>query len=424
MSLNLLKNLNFAEKLNASEAVTEAGKEMLRNYRGYMYSNSASCGVVNGFIQEARNFSFDTGLVSILESVLDYVNKNQVSWQLASACESINNDPSTYNYIAKVGVEQVEKLLEMNESEVVSYIKAGALKNVMYIPQIREACKQVYKSTINEHIGNTYTVQTPVSFVVTEGKDKYYFNVLGKTFINENGSVSETTCNNAQFNRVNSLLNSFKKVNESLVYTHKYNPTVENIFTVSEGSIKFERNNISEEFDSVSKFNEFVNTLSTTMPTAEKIDFMNVCGAVAEVAEAYDNIVAVDTCKVMECSNGTVCAIMEGTDNVNLTVFRSYQYGTSSTNYEYMVEALKQVTSMTGIDLKFMYEARIDEDCKKQDPEEYANIKQELKESKQAKIELRKQKIAQLAEKYKNDPARIALLNRTANELALLENLN
>ena len=77
MSLKLLKDLNFAEKLNSTEAVTEAGKECLKSYRGYMYTNAPSCGIVNGFIQEARRFSFDTGMMSILESVLKFVNENK-----------------------------------------------------------------------------------------------------------------------------------------------------------------------------------------------------------------------------------------------------------------------------------------------------------------------------------------------------------
>ena len=56
MSVKLLSNLDFAAKLNSVEAVTESGKEFLKNYRGYMYQNASSCGIVNGFIQESQNY--------------------------------------------------------------------------------------------------------------------------------------------------------------------------------------------------------------------------------------------------------------------------------------------------------------------------------------------------------------------------------
>ena len=49
-------------------------------------------------------------------------------------------------------------------------------------------------------------------------------------------------------------------------------------------------------------------------------------------------------------------------------------------------------------------------------------IQEELKESKKAEMDARKKKIAMLAEQYKNDSAIIAVLNKAAKDLALLEN--
>ena len=76
MSVKLLKDLNFTEIINGTQAVTEAGKDMLNNYRGYVYSNPVSCTVVNNFVREASNFGFDTGLSTILESVTNFINEN------------------------------------------------------------------------------------------------------------------------------------------------------------------------------------------------------------------------------------------------------------------------------------------------------------------------------------------------------------
>ena len=168
MSIKLLKDLQFAEKLNSTEAITEAGKEILKNYRSYCYSNAATYGIVNGFVLEASKVSFDTGLMSILESVNKFISENNISWKLATACESILNNNSTYNYINKLGVQQVEKLLEMSEADIVSYIKAGSLKNIQYIPEFRQICKEIYKQHINEVSAPTYTIKTPVSFVLCQ----------------------------------------------------------------------------------------------------------------------------------------------------------------------------------------------------------------------------------------------------------------
>ena len=119
MSIKLMKDLQFAEKLNSTNAISEAGKELLNNYRAYVYSNAPTCAVVNAFVNEAQKYSFDAGVSTILESVKNFINENKISWKLATACESINNNNSTFNYINKIGVQQVEKLLEMNENDVV-----------------------------------------------------------------------------------------------------------------------------------------------------------------------------------------------------------------------------------------------------------------------------------------------------------------
>ena len=422
MNIKLLKNLNFAEKINAIEPVTEAGKDMLKNYKAYCYSNPVSCGVVNSFINEAQNFSFDTGMISILESVLSYIKENNISWKLASACESIVANPSSYNYIAKVGVGQVEKLLEMNEADVVSYIKAGCLKNVQYIPEFRNICKEVYKTTVNETNGSTYTVTHPVSYCeIKEGVQ--YFKVLGRTYKINEGKVEEAQYDDAKFNRINALLESFTRDAENnLNYGYKYNNTEDIHYTLDESKIDFTKgNNIHETFGTSAAFLEYCDTLSRTMRINEKMNFLNISTAIAEVFESMSNVCVLDCVNVLSSANGTICAITEAENNVNLTVFRSVNEGTSCNNYDFISEALKNVTRMTGVNLSFLYEARIDNDCKKQNPDEYKEIKEQLEQSQAEAMELRKKKIAMLAEKYKNDPSRIALLNKTARDLAMLE---
>ena len=422
MSIKLLKDLNFAEKINSIDAITEAGTEMLANYRSYVYSNPATCGLVNGFVMEASKYSFDTGLSSILESVNKFINENNISWKLASACESISANNSTYNYINKLGVQQVEKLLQMNEAEVVSYIKAGSLKNIQYIPEFRQICKEVYKTKVTEAQGVNYSVINPISYVYVNENNEQFFNVLNKTFKISEDKISEAHCDDQKFIRINALLESFTRDGDDIFFEMDNTHHDKKIrFTLNENGLEFTKGTIKESFDSACKFREYANMISKTMNITEKMNFMNVASAIAEVFEAMDSVVILDCVKLLSAGNGTVCSISEAKDNVNLTVFRSINAGTSSQNYDYVVEALNNVIKLTGIDLKSMYEDRINEDCKKHNPAE-DEIKEQLEANRDAQFNIRKKKIAMLAESFKNDPVKIMLLNKVAKDLKILEN--
>ena len=134
-----------------------------------------------------------------------------------------------------------------------------------------------------------------------------------------------------------------------------------------------------------------------------------------------DNIVLVDSAKVMECADSTVLAIVEGKNNVNVNVTRSLNAGASCNNFDLMTEALAQVEKVTGNDVKSLYETRINEEMKNQDPEGYQKIQEELAAAKDEQMSARRKKISMLAEQFKNDPVKIALLNNVAKELAILE---
>lgn len=424
MNIKLLKNLDFASKINGTEAVTEAGKEMLQNYRGYIYSNPVTCGIVNGFIKEAAKFSFDTGLVGILESVNSFIKENNISWQLASACESINANNSSYGYLAKMGLDQVDKLLEMNESEVVSYLKAGAMKNLTFIPEFRQILKNVYASSISEVHAPNYVVSTPVSYVVVseseDAKDSYFM-VLGKTYKRDkDNNVSEAAFDNPKFARINGLLSNFNKDDNSIFVEYKGTHGDIARFSINENGLEFTKGETKETFANAADFRQYCDTVSKPMAMNEKLHWMNATSAIAEVFECADNITALDNVNVLTTSTGSVVTIVEGA-NVVMTVNRSLNAGTSCKSYNFMVEALNDVIKVSGIDLKGIYESRIDEDCKKADPEKYQEIKEQLAADKEAAFAARRKKIALLAEQFKNDPVKIALLNKAAKELSMLE---
>lgn len=423
MNLKLITNLKFADKLNSTNAVSESGKEMLKNYKGYLFSNEVTYGLVNGFIREASQYSFDTGMMSILESVLKYVNENKISWKLASACESVLNNKSQYNYIARLGVSQVDNLLDMNESQVVQYIKAGALKNIQYIPEFRNICKEVYSTNvIPETRTQAYSLTNPISYVVVQ-EGATIFSIFNRTFKVSEGKVEEFKYEDPTFNHINSMLPSMKQIEEGLEYTWKTGINSENTTVkLAESYILFKKGNIEEIFESSAAFREFADTYSRTMSIQERKNFLNACYNLGTIFEGMAQIVEVDNSKILECADGSIFSLVESDNNVNLTVFRNSKVAPSSTNYEYMSEALAEVKNLTGIDLKSVYETRLNEDVKKQDPESYKSIQEQLEAAKESKIEIRRHKIEMLAEQFKNDPIRIALLNAAARELAILEN--
>lgn len=427
MNIKLLKDLDFVSKITGCDAVTEAGKELINNYKGYLFTNPSSCGVVNGFIKEAQKYSFDTGLNSILESVLSFINENKISWQLASACESIENNKSTYNYIARTGVELVGKLLEMDESQVVSYIKSGALKGVQYIPEFRSICKQVFNTSINEANTPTYEVSNPISFVYENEDGDKYISILRRTYkVNkDNSHVCEAVCDDIKFKTINALLESFTNNDGVLSYEWKSGFDTCKV-TIQESEDGYKMNlvkgqKINETFDNAVKFNEYCDSISRVMMMNEKLGFMKVTNAISQVFENMDHVFIMDCAKVLRTSTGTICTIIESNDNVAMAVNYSVHNGTYSKEFDYVIEALKEVTKVSGIDLKYLYEERINEDVKKQNPEEYQKIQEELLETKKAEMDARKKKIAMLAEANKNNPAIIAVLNKAARDLSILE---
>jgi tRNA(Leu) C34 or U34 (ribose-2'-O)-methylase TrmL len=307
----------------------------------------------------------------------------------------------------------------MKEADVVSYIKAGALKSIQFIPEFRNICKEVYKTIIVEQHTPAYSVTNPMSYVVNENNVQY-FKVLGKTYEMREGKVNESMYNEAKFNEINALLENFKREDEKifLEYTSAMHDKCQ--FTFENNKLTFTKGQIVESFETPAAFMEYSNMVTKAMPIHEKMNFMKVSNAVAKVFEGIENVVVLDCTKILSTSTGTLCALTEAQDNCNLTVFRSYNAGTSVNNYEYVIEALQNVTRISGVDLKHLYEERINEDCKKQDPEGTKEIQEQLEASKEAQIADRKKKIAMLAEQYKNDPAKITLLNSLARELSLL----
>ena len=417
MTINLINDLNFAQKLNACEAVTESGKECLKNYRGYCFNNYVTCGLVNNFIKEAQNYSYDSGMMSILESVKSYILENNISWKLASVCEALSSNNSQYGFVARAGVAKVEKLLEMQmkESEVIGYIKAGALRDVQFIPEFRAICKEVYGKAVNESKSTVaYRMSVPVSYVVSEDNNTVV-SVNGQIFsINEGGVEKMASYGNEKFNRINGHLANMKLVDESLVYAYRNTYLGdENKFTVTEEKIDFTNGKISESFTDPNRLREWADTFSRTMNMTEQRHFNNVANAIAEVFESMDNIMFVDNVKMFNCVNGASVAVIESAAGVNVTLFNGYGSVNESNGYKLMSEAVKVLKQSYNIDALEIYANKLNEE-KKDD------LKSKIEEH-HDEIAIRRLKIAELCEQHKDDPVKLAILEKLNSELNKLK---
>lgn len=425
MSLKLINDLKFAERINNEEAMTESGKDFLKSYRGYVYNNPVSYTLVNGFVNEAQKFGYDKGIMSILESLNAFIKENNISWKLSSVCESIEYGKQTpYSYIGKTAVKQVQELLDMNESQVISYIKSGALRGIQYIPEFRAICKEVYASNnvVNETRTQTYSATSPCSYCHVNEKQELFFMVNGKTFKMFENKIEEAVCDNKEFNRINSLIANMSMNEGALTYSYS-NPFNNSVvsFTITEGKVTFTRNGKEVSFDNTKDLLEHCDTITSMMNVSEKMTLMNTAKNIADVFEAYDNITELDHVKNVAVVNGDMFSIVEGKENVNVTMFRCGKCGAMSKSFETMTEALKFVESNTSVNLMGVYETRITEEAKKVNPEDAKKIEEALKATTNAKIKERYDTIAMLAEQYKNDPVKISLLNAAAKQLQMLK---
>jgi hypothetical protein len=184
-----------------------------------------------------------------------------------------------------------------------------------------------------------------------------------------------------------------------------------------ENAVEIYRNGtLMESFNDSASFLKYCDSLSRMIPgTQAASQFMSICGAISEVFESFDNVVVLNNVRVFKNSNKTTAAVIESAENV-ISIAQGHVKDSN-----FMVEALQNVQDYCGVDLRVIYESRINEDMKKGNPEQYAAIQEELQKTKDAQAAIRYKKIEQLSEQLKDDPAAIAVLNTLSKELRMLD---
>ena len=412
MTNKILAELEFHMILNEAMAQTQTGAELVNKYKSFLMANEATCGLVNSFVREAQACRYDNGVNAVLEQLADYINSNKTVWALATTCESIYQNNSSYNYLNRNAAKQVEKLLEMEEEDVVKYIKAGALKNVMYCEGFRTIAKQVYKDQPIVESTADYTKVTPVSMVENVG-DGYCFEVAGTLYkMDEEKNVME-----AQWNEVS---NTFKTVSQLLE---------SNICSIDQFTITVKAGNATYEISEAEKVtkigkegtNEFTVdqlrennrlVLMTTNPRFRN-EMAGVLEAIALTCENYDHIVSMDNVAIYSTKNDRF-VVIESNENIYSTLLQSNRCAKWTIN-EDAVSALSFIKTKTNVTLSENYTESVAKVMEKADVEDKARIETELKES---EVNTYKERIEALTEKFKNDPVKLAVLSKLAQEIA------
>lgn len=412
MNNKILAELEFNMILNEAMAQTQTGAELINKYKSFLMANESTCGLVNNFIKEAQNCRYDNGVNSVLEQLSDYINCNKTIWALASACESIRSNNSSYNYLNLNATKQVEKLLEMQEEEVVKYIKAGALKNVMYCEAFRNIAKQVYKDQpIVEHTAD-YIKVTPISMIENVG-DGFCFEVAGSLYkIDDDKNIQE-----AQWNEVS---NTFKTVSQLLE---------SNICSIDENTITVKAGNATYEIKEANQITKFGKEGTIEM-TSEQLrennrlvlmatnprhrnNLAGVLEAIALTCENYDSIVNMDNVAIYSTKYDKF-VVIESNENLYATLLQSNRCP-KWTISENAIDAISFIKSKTNVTLSEAYKDIIMKAVESISEEETMKMEQELNDQ---KVNSYKERIEALTEKFKNDPVKLAVLAKLAQEVA------
>ena len=411
MNIKILAEMDFQSILGESMAQTQTGAELLSKYNSYLLVNEASCALINSFVKEAAQHTYDNGINEALETVAEYINANKASWALATACESINADTRSHNYINRNAAKQVEKLLEMDETNVVKYVKNGALKNVMFCEAFRNIAKQIFKETPMVEAAADYVVKTPVSFVESVG-DGLCFAIEGKIYkIDDDKNITESNSNEVSntFRTISTILES----SNTTIDGHSINVIAGNAtYTISEEN-KVVREGKEMTTAELREHNRLV--LMTANPRF-KNQLAGLLEGIALIAENYGRIANMDNVAIYSTKNDKFIVI-EGSDRLYASLLASNRHPQWTIN-ENAVDALSFIKAKTNVNISERYSEMVQNHIEEVSAQEQENIKQELKE---AEMQSYRERIEALTEKFKNDPTKLAVLSSIAQELATAE---
>lgn len=415
MVSKILVEMDFASIISEAQAQTQTGAEVINKYKAYVMSNESSCAIVNNFIKEASMCRYDNGVNETLSIIADYIAQNKTSWALASACESINANNQSYNYLNRNAAKQVSTLLEMDEENVVKYIKAGALKNVMFCEAFRNIAKQVFKDTPLVESTADYTKVTPVSMVENVG-DGICFEVNGNLYkMDDDKNIQEALWNEVSntFKTISQLLESqMTSVDQHVIKVTLPFATYE----ISEADKVVREGKEGKKEMTTSQLREHNRLVLMTINPRHKNETAHVLEAIALLSENYDSVANMDNVSIYTTKNDKF-VVIESNDSLYATLLAS-NHASKWTINENAIDAISFIKSKTNVSLSENYQSVIEASMEKADADEKARIEEELKVQEHQSY---KERIEALTEKFKNDPVKLAVLSKLAQELNEIE---
>ena len=416
MKNSILAELEFASIIGESQAQTQTGENLLNGYKAYLMNNEATYGLVNNFVKEAQYCTYDSGVNEALATVADYINSNKTVWALASTCESINANTKSYNFINRQAAKQVESLLEnIDEETAVKYIKAGALKNVMHCESFRSIAKQVFKEQPMVEATADATIEHPVSMVENVG-DGLCFEVAGTLYkMGDDKSVQEAQWNEVTttFKTVSSLLESNMVTVDCNTITIKTNNAE---YEITEAGKCKKKGKDGEKEMSVDQLKENNNLVLMTTSPRLRPQVAQVLESIAILCENYNNVATMDNVSIYNTKNDRFVVIEAGS-NMYATLLASNRNPKWTIN-ENAVDAVAFIKTKTNVNISENHKETVAAGLEAVSEQEKENIEKELNEQ---KILGYKERIELLTEKFKNDPAKLAVLSQCAQNLTSLE---
>lgn len=411
MNIKILADIDFQSIIGESMAQTQTGAEIISKYKSYLMVNEASCALINSFVKEASPHVYDNGIHEALTRVAEYINENKASWALATACEAINADTRSHNYINRNAAKQVEKLLEMNEADVVRYVKNGALKNVMFCEAFRNIAKQIFKETPMVEAMADYTIKRPVSFIENVG-DGVCFAIEGKIYkIDDDKNITESS--------LSEVSNTFRIITS--VLESQYSEIDEHSITVTAGNSKYVITEAGkctkcsgekkEELTSQQLRENNRLVLMTANPRF-RTQLANLLESIALITENFEFIANMDNVNIYETKNDRFMVI-EGNERLYATLLASNRHPQWTVN-ENAVDTLSFIKAKTNVNISENYSQLVQKHIEQISEKEHDSIMQELHES---TVNSYKERIANLTEKFKNDPAKLAVLSKLAQDV-------
>lgn len=409
-----LADMDFGKLLFEASVQTQTGKEIIEKYQAHVMTSAVTCSLINSFLKEAKNCLYDGGISYVYEKVGSLVNDNRYSWALASTCEAIEANQNSRNFLARRAVAEVKPLLEMAEEDVVSYIKSGALKNVLHVEAFRNIAKSVYKDQPVVESTTTYTNIHPIS-MVEEHNDVKYFEVLGNIY---KVNIEKSTIEEAQSNEVSQEFLYISQLLESQ-YT-KFDTEKEQVI-VEVRNLKFE---VSEQGKAIREMNGQRLELTTeqlreqnsiylsTVPYSVRNNVAQVLECTAKLVENFNNISVMDNVNIISTNNDRFLLIEENGNAMARSI--SSNRTTHWTVSDNIAKTLEVIKKNTLVDLTESFKEKIEKVVEQVSAEEGRMIQESLQEK---ELSDRRAKIEELTKRYKNDPVRLQMLSQIASEL-------